>query len=59
MDEEKRYVIRVPFPDDDQYVFVMHKESTLNHGKVLEFNKYDDAYNYARDIFKNFDIITL
>ena len=59
MSDDKTYCIRVPFPDEDKYVYLTNKDGTLLEGQLRTFRKFDDAFNYGRDHFENFDVIEL
>lgn len=51
--ESEKYCIKVPFPDDDQWVYLLHENGMLT-GEIMKFEKLEDCEKYIRDSgFKN------
>ena len=46
--ESDKYYIKVPFPDDDQWVYLLHGNGMLT-GEIMTFEKLEDCEKYIRD----------
>ena len=44
-DDDYCYFIKAPFPDEDNWVYVLI-EAGLNEGKLLSFKTYEDAQSW-------------
>ena len=44
----EKYCIKVPFPDDDQWVYLLHGSGIFT-GKIMTFEKLEDCEKYIKD----------